>query len=184
MPANSPLLFGHSRMGNLMGFVSGAVFPPLPDGEFDIIYADPPWHYKGQMQHNGAGKETTGGAIAHYGCVSLDDLSNLEVKIHRCERLPSIHVVVQPAPGSSYSAREGVGVQLGNSGFRVGQEEGQSWLLHNEPVRTLSCLQTRLYSQAAGRTKCRAACKTLSDSDRRKTAQVSAHSGARQLSRF
>ena len=30
----------------------------------------------------------------------------------------------------------------------------------------------------------RAACKTLSDSDRRKTAQVSAHSGARQLSRF
>ena len=30
----------------------------------------------------------------------------------------------------------------------------------------------------------RAACKTLSDSDRRKTAQVSAHSGAGQLSRF
>ena len=34
------------------------------------------------------------------------------------------------------------------------------------------------------KSKIGAACKTLSDSDRRKTAQVSAHSGARQLSRF
>ena len=56
------------------------LFPELPNAEFDIIYADPPWHYKGQLQHNGAGKETTGGAIAHYGCVTLDDLMTLDVK--------------------------------------------------------------------------------------------------------
>lgn len=63
-----------------MGLVSKVVFPPFPDGEFDIIYADPPWHYKGQLQHNGAGKETTGGAVAHYSCVSLEELMKLDVK--------------------------------------------------------------------------------------------------------
>lgn len=26
------------------------IFPPLPDEKFDIIYADPPWHYRGKLQ--------------------------------------------------------------------------------------------------------------------------------------
>lgn len=26
------------------------LYPPLPDAKFDIIYADPPWHYGGKMQ--------------------------------------------------------------------------------------------------------------------------------------
>lgn len=27
-----------------------ALYPPLPNKTFDIIYADPPWHYNGKMQ--------------------------------------------------------------------------------------------------------------------------------------
>ncbi len=55
-------------------------FPELPNEEFDIIYADPPWDYKGQLQHNGAGRPTTGGAEVHYPTVTLKDLSKLDVK--------------------------------------------------------------------------------------------------------
>jgi N6-adenosine-specific RNA methylase IME4 len=39
---------------------------PLPTTKYSIIYADPPWDYKGQLQHNGAGGKDTGGATRHY----------------------------------------------------------------------------------------------------------------------
>ena len=57
----------------------GKLFPDLPVSEFDIIYADPPWDYKGQLQHAGEGSCDTGGAIRHYGTVTLDDLKRLRV---------------------------------------------------------------------------------------------------------
>ena len=41
-------------------------FPPLPRERFGIIYADPPWDYKGQLQHAGPASGDTGGAIRHY----------------------------------------------------------------------------------------------------------------------
>ncbi len=56
-----------------------SLFPPFPKGRFDVIYADPPWDYKGQLQHNGAGNRDTGGAQRHYPTVTLDDLENLDV---------------------------------------------------------------------------------------------------------
>ena len=56
-----------------------ALFPPLPSGRYDIIYADPPWHYKGQLQHAGEGSQDTGGAIRHYPTVTLDDLKTLNI---------------------------------------------------------------------------------------------------------
>lgn len=55
-------------------------FPPLPSRCYEIIYADPPWDYKGQLQHAGAGSLDTGGAIRHYPTVVLDDLMKLEVE--------------------------------------------------------------------------------------------------------
>ena len=55
-------------------------FPALPVGDFDIIYADPPWDYKGQLQHAGPGSSDTGGAIRHYPTVKLRDLKKLDVK--------------------------------------------------------------------------------------------------------
>ena len=54
-------------------------FPPLPDRKFEIIYADPPWDYRGQLQHAGAGSGDTGGAIRHYPTVRLADLKRLDV---------------------------------------------------------------------------------------------------------
>ncbi len=58
---------------------TGDMFSPLPNGEFEIFYADPPWDYKGQLQHNGAGGSDTGGALRHYQTVTLKDLKRLDI---------------------------------------------------------------------------------------------------------
>ena len=31
-------------------------YPKLPDKKFDIIYADPPWHYNGKLQFDKSSK--------------------------------------------------------------------------------------------------------------------------------
>ena len=46
---------------------------------YSIIYADPPWDYKGQRQHNGKAGKGTGGADVHYSTIKLKDLKRLEV---------------------------------------------------------------------------------------------------------
>ena len=56
-----------------------SIFPALPDQEFDIIYADPPWDYRGQLQHAGVGNGNSGGAIRHYPTVPLRTLKKLPV---------------------------------------------------------------------------------------------------------
>ena len=56
------------------------MFPTLPKKKFSIIYADPPWNYKGQKQHAGSGKKDTGGAETHYPTVKLEDLKRLKVE--------------------------------------------------------------------------------------------------------
>ena len=55
-------------------------FPPLPRGRFEIVYADPPWDYKGQLQHAGPGSSDTGGAVHHYPTITLADLKRLDVE--------------------------------------------------------------------------------------------------------
>ena len=47
--------------------------------KFAIIYADPPWDYKGQRQHGGQGAPDTGGAATHYSTVTTRDLKRLQV---------------------------------------------------------------------------------------------------------
>lgn len=47
--------------------------------KFDIIYADPPWDYKGQKQHAGANSKDTGSAASHYGTMTLADLKMLDI---------------------------------------------------------------------------------------------------------
>jgi N6-adenosine-specific RNA methylase IME4 len=47
--------------------------------KFDIVYADPPWDYKGQKQHTGAGGVSSGGAIEHYSTLTLGQLKKLPV---------------------------------------------------------------------------------------------------------
>lgn len=55
-------------------------FPPLPTGPFDVIYADPPWDYKGQQQHSGPGSVPSGGSIRHYPLVRTERLKLLPVR--------------------------------------------------------------------------------------------------------
>ena len=55
------------------------LFPDFPHSRFEIIYADPPWNYKGQRQHAGPGSRDTGGAATHYPTVTLDMLCALDV---------------------------------------------------------------------------------------------------------
>jgi N6-adenosine-specific RNA methylase IME4 len=47
--------------------------------KYSIVYADPPWDYKGQKQHAGAGKKTTGSASVHYSTMKLKDLKKLPI---------------------------------------------------------------------------------------------------------
>ena len=61
------------------GISASPVFPQLPTARYGIIYADPPWDYRGQLQHAGRGKADTGGAVRHYSTVSLTDLKCLDV---------------------------------------------------------------------------------------------------------
>ena len=55
------------------------IHPPFPKGTFDILYADPPWDYKGQTQHAGKKCSDTGGAAKHYPTVKLKDLKTLAI---------------------------------------------------------------------------------------------------------
>lgn len=42
--------------------------------QYEIVYADPPWDYKGQKQHNGKGGIDTGGAIEHYPTMTVAEM--------------------------------------------------------------------------------------------------------------
>ena len=46
---------------------------------YSILYADPPWDYKGQLQHNGEGGRDTGGAVRHYRTMTLEEMSCLDI---------------------------------------------------------------------------------------------------------
>ena len=52
---------------------------PFPNKNYQIIYADPPWDYKGQLQHAGPKKNNTGGAIKHYNTMTLKELKLLPI---------------------------------------------------------------------------------------------------------
>jgi N6-adenosine-specific RNA methylase IME4 len=55
--------------------------PPLPDGPFAVIYADPAWSYRGREQFGFAGDvgQSTGGAIKQYPTMSVDEIAALDV---------------------------------------------------------------------------------------------------------
>ena len=59
--------------------LASRLYTEFPRGTWEILYADPPWDYKGQLQHAGRGSDDTGGAIRHYPTVTLADLKQLEV---------------------------------------------------------------------------------------------------------
>jgi N6-adenosine-specific RNA methylase IME4 len=53
-------------------------YPPFPSQTYDIIYADPPWHYENKFQYDK--KETTSGVVFHYPTISTNELKKLPVQ--------------------------------------------------------------------------------------------------------
>ena len=53
-----------------------ADFLPLPDKEYSVIYADPPWEYR---QH-GTTAKSRGNAAKHYQTMTTEDICKLPVK--------------------------------------------------------------------------------------------------------
>ena len=51
-------------------------FLPLPDKEYSVIYADPPWEYR---QH-GTTAKSRGNAAKHYQTMTTEDICKLPVK--------------------------------------------------------------------------------------------------------
>lgn len=46
---------------------------------YAIVYADPPWDYKGQTQHAGKVSSDTGGANSHYSTVTTRDMRGWDI---------------------------------------------------------------------------------------------------------
>lgn len=57
------------------------MYVTLPTQKFDIIYADPPWDYRGRKQFGFAGDVgvDSGGAIRHYPTLTVSELSQLPI---------------------------------------------------------------------------------------------------------
>ena len=55
------------------------LFSPLPKQQYDIIYADPPWHYTGK-QHSGGRRADSYGAATYYPTLKLSELKELPVQ--------------------------------------------------------------------------------------------------------
>ena len=130
--------------------IDPASFPPLPNSEFEIIYADPPWDYRGQLQHAGKGSEDSGGAARHYPTVTLTELKKLEISRIAADSSLLFMWSTNPHLDQAIELRQGMGVCLGDGRLRLGQGTGQPRLLHDEPVRALSCLQARKDPRTAG----------------------------------
>jgi len=66
------------------------LYPPLPNEKFDIIYADPPWHYNGKMQFDRSSTDKENidlsknifisSAAFKYPTLKLEELKKLQVK--------------------------------------------------------------------------------------------------------
>ena len=52
---------------------------PFPKKKYSIIYADPPWDYKGQLQHTGSRGKDSGGAVRHYPTLPISEMKTWDV---------------------------------------------------------------------------------------------------------
>lgn len=63
-------------------------FPPLPNKKYDIIYADPPWHYNGKMQFDKSGKSVNQIDLSKNIFISAADFKYPTVKTEELKKLP------------------------------------------------------------------------------------------------
>jgi len=62
--------------------------PALPKKKFDIIYADPPWHYNGKMQFDNSGKTANGFDPSKRIFISSADFKYPTVKLQDLKKIP------------------------------------------------------------------------------------------------
>ena len=62
--------------------------PPIPEGKFSVVYADPPWQY------NNSG--LAGAAAGHYPTMPTDDLCDLQIAEHLAENATLFLWVTNP----------------------------------------------------------------------------------------
>ena len=67
-------------------------YPPLPDRKYDIIYADPPWHYNGKMQFDKSGKAADQIDLDKNIFISAAEFKYPTVKTSELKKLP-IHEI-------------------------------------------------------------------------------------------
>lgn len=72
----------------------------LPKGKYQIIYADPPWHYRGRKQFGFAGDVgvDTGGAVMHYETMKVEEICAMAAEIQRISDNDCLLYIWIPAP--------------------------------------------------------------------------------------
>ena len=130
-------------------------FPPLPapvsDERYAIIYADPPWDYKGQLQHAGPGSGDSGGAIRHYETVQLQDLIELDVASIAADDSLLFMWATSPHLDQAIDLGKAWGFAWATVAFVWGQTARQPRLLHDVAVRAVPGLQARTDSRSERR---------------------------------
>ena len=85
--------------------------------KFDIIYADPPWDYKGQKQHAGVNSSDTGSAAKHYGTLTLGDLKRLDIDSIAAKDCLMFMWVTNPHLDQGFDLLKSCGVMWATVGF-------------------------------------------------------------------
>lgn len=67
-------------------------FPPLPERKYDVIYADPPWHYNGKMQFDKSGKSADQIDLNKNIFISAAEFKYPTVKTSELKKLP-VHTI-------------------------------------------------------------------------------------------
>ena len=125
-------------------------FPPLPEGRYDIIYADPPWDYKGQLQHAGPGSGDTGGAVRHYPTVTLDDLKRLDVPGIAADDCLLFMWATNPHLDQAIDLGKAWGFAWATVAFVWDKQRVNPGFYHPQPVRTVPRLQARTHPPPQG----------------------------------
>jgi len=63
-------------------------YPALPNRKFDIIYADPPWHYNGKMQFDKTGKSVNQIDLSKKIFISAAEFKYPTLKLDELMRIP------------------------------------------------------------------------------------------------
>ena len=66
--------------------------------QYQILYADPPWDYKGQLQHTGAEGKDSGGAIRHYPTISVREMVKWNIAAISTQNSPFVYVEFFSSP--------------------------------------------------------------------------------------